>query len=179
MKSILSSALLAVFIVTCMVSCNTATPEKYFDEAVLNTNMLTDFAQSWSFREMESPSVVMNEKGEEVSQKRQDGLQAKIDFLDKAFEKITGLKETSATKEMLQASKAVYAHTLPVYKNEYMQLAKMYDGGADKEKIEELRKMITDKYATKFASLFDKLMATGKVYANKNNIKVNWGDEKK
>ena len=179
MKSILSSALLAVFIVTCIVSCNTATPEKYFDEAVLNTNMLTDFAQSWSFREMESPSVVMNEKGEEVSQKRQDGLQAKIDFLDKAFEKITGLKETSATKEMLQASKAVYAYTLPVYKNDYMQLARMYDSGAGKEKIEEQRKMITDRYVSNFTILLERLIATGKLYATKNNIKVNWGDEKK
>lgn len=112
---------------------------------------------------MESPSVVMNDKGEEVPQKREDGLKAKIDFLDKAFENIKDLKETSATKEMLLASKAVYGCALPVYKNEYMQLAKMYDNGAGKEKIEQQRNKITDKYAIKFTSLLDKLIATGKV----------------
>ncbi|MEO6723588.1 MAG: hypothetical protein ABIN67_24690 [Ferruginibacter sp.] len=157
-------------------SCNTATPENYFDQAVLNTNMLVGFAGSGMARELESPSVKMEEgTGKAVPMKRKEVVNDRIKYLEESLGKIKDLKETPDTKEMLQSSLALYEYVLPVYKKEYVQLAALYDEGADKEKIQSQLQGINDKYYSKFNELMDKLINTGKSYAERHSIKVNWG----
>jgi len=75
---------------------------------------------------------------------------------------------------MLHASVAVYEYVLPVFKNEYVQLAKLYDDGATKEQIASLSKSIQDKYFLGFKDRIDSLIAAGKIYAAEHQIKVNW-----
>jgi hypothetical protein len=159
------------------VSCNTATPEHYFGLAVLNSNMFAGFAEEGGFRELKYASAKMNEKGEAVPMQRSETMKTKIEFLDEEFSKIKELKETADTKDMLQTSKALYEFVLPVYKTEYVQLAKLYDNNAPEEKIESETKAIHDKYYSGFKERYDKLIAIGKIYAAQHSIKVNWADE--
>lgn len=169
--------LLLFILCACMFNaCNTATPENYFDRTVLNINMLHGFATDGLQRELESPSVKMVEgsKDQFAPMKRKEVIDEKIQFIEANAEEVRQLKQTDDTKEMLQASIAVYNFALPVYKNEYMQLAKLYDDGASAEQIQALEKSIEEKYSSKFGALFDKLTTAGKQYAEKNNIKVNW-----
>ncbi len=74
----------------------------------------------------------------------------------------------------MQASIALHEFVLPVYRNEYQQLAKLYDDGAAKEKIEALASGIGTKYGPGVAVLFERLTAAGKAYASKHDIKVKW-----
>jgi hypothetical protein len=90
------------------------------------------------------------------------------------LEELEGLKETDDTKDILQAFLALHKYVLPVYKNEYQQLAKLYDENAPKESIQAYAKSMYDKYFSTFATLHDKLTAAGKVYAEKHKINVNW-----
>jgi hypothetical protein len=154
--------------------CNTTTPEQYFDRAVLNSNMLTGFAGNGQLRQLESPSGTMDANGQSVPLKRVDELNTKIKFLEDAFKKLKGLKKTDDTKDMLKTSLALYQYVLPVYKTEYLQLAKLYDDGAAKEQIQMLAQSIHDKYYLRYDELFTQLIGYGKVYAERHDIEVNW-----
>ncbi|MFT3912294.1 MAG: hypothetical protein QM737_22900 [Ferruginibacter sp.] len=165
-----------VLLISCFffVSCNTATPEKYFDEAVLNTNSLAGFGGDGALRQLQSPSAKLGNNGEVVAMKRTEELDQKIKFLEEDLKKIRSLKQTAETKEMLQTSLELYELALPVYKNEYTQLAKSFDEGASKESIKLQAEAIHDKYAARYDAVYNKLISIGKVYAEKNAIKVNW-----
>jgi len=167
--------LLFIFILF-LASCNTTTPDRYFGLAVLNSNMLVGFAEEGLYRDLESPSVKMDDKGAAVPMTRAEMVKDKITFVDEDVEEINGLKETDDTKEMIQASKALYAYVVPVYKTEYVQLAKLYDEAAPKESIASATKAINDKYYAGFKERYDKLIAIGKSYAAKHSIKVNWAE---
>ena len=88
--------------------------------------------------------------------------------------KVKQLKETADSKEMIGASRALYDYVLPVYKTEYMELARLYDEGAAKESIASYAQSIQDKYYPGFAERFDKVTAAGKLYAKEHNINVQW-----
>lgn len=172
MKKYILTAL--VFCSILFTACNTATPEKYFDVAVLNSNMLSGFASEGQLRQLESPSAKMDDKGQVVAEKRVEELNTKIQFLEKNYKEVKDLKETDDAKDMLQHSVALYDYVLPVYKNEYTQLATAYDKGAAKEEVQHLALAIHEKYAAKYEVLYNNLIAAGKLYAAKHNIKVNW-----
>lgn len=157
--------------------CNLATPENYFDRAVLNCNMMTGFATEGQRRELEQPSakLVPGTKDQTEPMKRKEVIERKITYLEGAYTEIKNLRETEDTREMLHASIALYDYVFPVYKSEYRQLAKLYDDGAPKEQIASFAKSISDKYFAGYADRLDKVTDAGKPYAAKHNIIVNWG----
>jgi hypothetical protein len=155
-------------------SCNTATPEDYFNRAVLTSNMLTGFADNGMERELASPSVKMDANGGEVVMKRAEVVSSRLEVLNEDFKKLKSLKETDDAKDILQSSKTLYEFVLPVYKKEYTQLAALYDDGAAKEDIESQAIAIHDKYFARYEALYNTLIGHGKDYASKHNIKVNW-----
>ena len=161
-----------------LTACNTTTPEMYFDAALLNTNSITGFAGDGLLRQLESPSLKLKESttNETVAMKRKEIIDFKIRFANENRDELEQLKETEETKEMLVAAKALNDYISPVYKTEYMQLAKMYDDGASKEEIHLLAMHIHAKYFPGFEKLFDKLTIIGKQYAKQHNIKVTWLD---
>ncbi|HVF96460.1 MAG TPA: hypothetical protein VM871_04025, partial [Flavisolibacter sp.] len=131
--------------------------------AVLNTNMVNGFANEGLLRELRTPSMKMGKtKDEVVSMKRSEVIQSKVAFVEENYEKLKGFDQSDDTREIIQASLALHQFILPVYKNEYTQLAKLYDSGASKEETEEFAQRIQDKYAPRFEELFDKLIALGK-----------------
>jgi len=172
------SIFFSLFIICCSLftACNFATPENYFDIAVLNCNMMHGFASDGLQYELDNPSVKLVEgtKDQTAYMKRKEIIDNKTQSLESNFKKIKSLKETDDAKAMLQASVALYEYVLPVYKNEYRQLARLYDEGASKEQVEALEKSIEEKYYPTFETLFNKLTAEAKPYTAKNNIPVNW-----
>lgn len=168
-----------IFFCCCLfTACNTATPERYFDLAVLNCNMITNFSDDGLVRELESPSMKLAEgtKDQAAPMKRKEVIDTKIHFLEENLHKLKDLKETPDTKEMLQTSITLNEFVLPVLKTEYQQLAKLYDEGASKEATQSLALAIHNKYFPRFNELFTKLMGIGKSYAERHDIKVNWGN---
>jgi len=161
-----------------IVSCNTASPEKYFGLAVLTSNTLVGFANEGLIRELDFATVQMidGDKDKSAPMKRIEIINSKIEYLEPNLGKIKQLKETDDAKDILQASLALNEYVLPVYKNEYIQLAKLYDNGTSKEQVESYANAIHDKYFAGFTERYDKLIAAGKIYAKKHNINVNWGD---
>ncbi len=169
---------LLVLIATCSLftACNNFSPEKNFDTAVLGCNMLYGFASDGFQHELESPSVRMinGDKDKFAPMKRKEVLNDKIEIITDHFNRLKQLKETSDNREILAASRALHEYVLPVYENEYRELARLYDDGASDEVIHGYARSIHDKYYLSYTQLYDKLIAAGKVYAAKHHINVTW-----
>ena len=137
--------------------------------------MLSGFAGNGFARQLESPSVKMDQStGKAVPMQRKEVVGNLVKFLEEDLEKIKDLQETPETKDMVQTAVALYEYVLPVYKKEYGEIAALYDAGADKEKITAQVKAVNEKYAPKYDELFNKLIGIGKGYAERHSIKVNW-----
>jgi len=161
----------------CLVAvagCERTTPEQYFAKAVLGSNLLYGFAGPAMQSQLASPSAKLTDAktGATAPMKRAEVLEAKLDAVQNSFETVKALKRNDDTKEMIAASLALYEFVLPVYRNEYQELAALYDSGAAPEKIAALEKTIAEKYLAPFQSLRSALIAAGKSYAARHNIKV-------
>ncbi len=157
-------------------ACTGSSPEHTFNTAVLSCNTIYDFANEGLLRQLESPSVKMinGDKDKFAPMKRKEVIEDKIQMITDNHNKLKQLKETADSKEVIGASRALYDYVLPVYKKEYMELARLYDEGAAKESIALYAQAIQDKSYPGFASLFDKMTAAGKAHAKKHNINVQW-----
>lgn len=169
--------LMISFCTVVLFGCGNVTPEQNFNIAVLNTNMLAGFATNGLSRQLESPSEKLSGDGQSSApMKSSEIIKTKIEFIEESYNKLEDLKETEDSKEIISASKDLYQFVLPVYKTEYVKLAEMYDSGTSPEQIKAFTDSIHDKYYEKYNELYNKLIEKGKVYAQKHNIKVNWGN---
>lgn len=157
-----------------LVACESTTPQQYFSRAVLNVNLLYGFAGDVMHNQLATPGVklVDAKTGATAPAKRAEVLKDKLDAIEASYAKVKALKSTDDTREMLQASTALYEFVLPVYKNEYRQLAALYDENAAPDKIAALTRTITEKYAPKFQEMHRALITVGKTYAAKHGIMV-------
>ena len=156
--------------------CSNSSPQDTFNTAVLSCNMIHDFASNGFLRQLESPSVQMigGDPNNTAPMKRKEVVENKIQQVSDYHNKVVQLKEKEDSKELIGTSRALYDYVLPVYKKEYMELARLYDEGAKKESIVSYAQGIQDKYYQGFANLFDKVTAAGKEYAKKHNLNVQW-----
>lgn len=169
--------LLLLLICQTFTACNLVSPEMNFDVAILNCNMITGISGNGLMNELESPSVKLAEgsKTQVVAMTRKETMDLKIHFIEDNLKKLNNLVETGETKEMIQTSVSLHEYVLAIYKNEYRELAKMYDEGAPQEQVKLKAQAIHDRYNTRFEELFGKLTTLGKEYAKKHNIAVKWG----
>lgn len=171
MKTYILVILIACFT---LLGCSSTTPQEYFGQAALNCNLLYGFAGYELKRDLANPSEkLVNEKTLATApMKRAEVVKTKLEFVEANFAKLKSLSVTDDTKEMLNAATVLYEYVLPVYKNEYNQLAALYDGGAAADKIEAMEKSINQKYEARFLELYNAVWAAGKVYATRHGIKV-------
>ncbi len=173
MKNII--ALLLVFSFTVVLfSCGNPPPQQVFGIAVLNSNLLFGFAGSGMQRELASPSAKLTDEktGTTAPMKRAEVVKTKLEATETNYGKVQALSSNEETKEMLNAALALYEFVIPVYKNEYTQLATLYDEGAPADKIAALEKTIQEKYGAKFKELYEAAGTAGKAYAAKHDIPV-------
>ncbi len=138
--------------------------------------MLQGFAGQGMLRQLEMPSAKLIDAKTLASapMKRSEVVADKITFVEESLEKVRALRQTADTRDVVQASLALHEFVLPVYRNEYQQLAKLYDNGAPKAEIDALAAAITAKYQSGFQSHVDRLTSVAKPYAAKHGIKVVW-----
>ena len=162
--------------ISCLVSsCDTATPDQTFARAVLNLNTIHGFAGRAMEEQLKNPSVKLAANGKDtVTMTRKEVIDDKIAFAEDALGKVEKLKETDDSRDMLQASKAVYAFILPVLKTDYQELAGLYDSGKPQVEIDAKSGAIREKYAAGFQEKMDALVAAAKPYAERHNLKVQW-----
>ncbi len=174
MKGIL--LLLSVVCACLLTACQKSTPRDTFNAALLNTNVMHGFAGEGMRSQLATSGTKLSGPNfdQEVEMKRMEVVDTKLAVLEESFEKLKQLKPDDDSRAMLQAATALYEFVLPVYRNEYRQLAGLYDDKADAAKIQTLEQSIQDQYQAKFAALSEALTAAAKPYAEKNQIQVAW-----
>lgn len=166
--------LLLCFVTVSMLASCSNSPREYFDRASLNCNLLYGFAGYEIKRDLATPQEKLADektmKMEPVS--RTEVVKDKLARVEENYQKVKSLGSNDAAADMLKASTALYEFVIPVYKNEYAELAKLYDSNAPADKIAAAEKNITDKYAARFEELYNNVVKTGTAYAEKNGIEV-------
>ena len=157
-----------------LYSCNSATPQKNFELAALNCNLLYGFAGYELKRDLASPQEkLVDEKTMKMARiTRGEVVKEKLTRVEENYEKVKSLGSNDDAAAMIKASLVLYEFVLPVYKNEYTQLAALYDKNTAPGIIVAAEKKIRDKYAARFEELYKNVTNTGMVYAEKNGLKV-------
>ncbi|RNL54206.1 hypothetical protein D7004_08935 [Pedobacter jejuensis] len=163
---------------TVLFSACSETPEKFFDIAILNTNMINDFASPDLARHIndettEFPDIPSSKKkGNEA----ETGIKNKILYLEQSLEKVKALSPSGKDEEEIKKlSMQLYEMVIPVYKNEYLTYAKICDKHGSQTVKDEIVNKIDQQYGQRFEQNYNALMDKGKAYAKENNIQVNWG----
>lgn len=166
-----------IFSLMLLSSC-TETPEKIFDTAILNTNVINDFASPALARHIndetkEFPDIPSSKKkGDEAT----TTIRNKVLYLEQSLEKVKKLSTSGEQeKEIKDLSIRLYELVIPVYKNEYMAYAKLCDEKGSQEAKDIIIKDIEQKYGMRFQENYNALLEKGKAYASDHNIQVNWG----
>lgn len=173
MKNLIPAVLFAIC--ACLLpSCEKATPEQAFTRAVINTNLTSGFAGKGIKYQLDNPSAVLSPSGGTTTEKRKDFVDGMIRSIEESYQKTKAIPESDDNREMLHASIALYEYVLPVYRNEYVKLAELYDKGADAAELEAAHKDIADKYLKGYEEKSAALLAVGKPFAERHGIKVAW-----
>lgn len=124
--------------------------------------------------QLENPSVKLTPSGETAPMTRKEIVDGHIRSIDESYQTTKMLGESDDNREMLRTSIALYEYVLPVYRNEYSQLAALYDRGAAKAELEAAYKAIAGKYLKGYQEKTDSLIAAGKPFAKRHGIRVKW-----
>ena len=162
------SLLFVVLILFVLQSCNTTTPEQYFDRTTLNTNTISSFGKRDFIDYLNFDKNGKNLKTRSCV----EHVQSKINFLETDLKKIENLKVTEDTKTMIEASLALFTNVDSLYKTEYLQLAKHIDDGASKEEIMQAISSLELKYNPHLIKQYQILKDAAIPYAEKNDIVV-------
>lgn len=158
-----------------ITSCNNPSPDSFFQTAVLNVNIIRDFASENLLRELAGQAVEF--EGHPESKKNgneaQQVIENKVAYIKQTIERIDALTPPDDNAKVIkEKSLALFNFVLPVYENEYMQMAKLADSKATKEDLEGLAIKIDEKYAEEFEKKHDEIFMLGKAYAEENGLNV-------
>lgn len=158
-----------------MTSCNTTTPDSFFQTAVLNVNIIRDFASENLLREIESQTVEF--EGHPESKKNGDEAQKvienKVAYIKQTIERVNELTPPDEKAKVIkEKSLALFNFVLPVYENDYMQMAKLADSKGSKDELEAMAIKIDEKYAVEFEKKHEEIFTLGKAYAEENGLNV-------
>jgi len=156
-----------------LAACNTVTPEKAFDVAVLNANTLSRFGGKEIFEMLQEPPQAYDEKTKQMAQSSYvDHVKFRIAYSEKAYNDVQALAATEETKPMIEASKDLFSYTIDKEKNGYLSIAAMKDAHVSDDSIKLAAIKFEQLYQQAFSQKYDKLMDLGKTFADKHHIKV-------
>lgn len=178
MKNTLNKSIAFVLIAVSLIatSCTNLSPEKTFEIAALNSNLLSRFGSKDINYKLESEPQIYDESQKKmIPSSYYDYFKFDIANLETQFKKIQEIEEDDDNKELLQASKDLFSYAIAKQKEGYLPIAKMKDEKASPEQIE---KAIADFDASTQKDIdakFTKLMNVAQAYVDKHNINAKIG----
>lgn len=161
---------------TLFSSCNSTSPNDYFNKAALNSNLVTAYYKPNFFREIlelkNQDRLIIYQGNKNQPATAEEYLKFRLPDLDKNLSEIKALKKTDETRDMLEASIAYFEHANGVFKNDYPKIAKMIDANRPQSEIQQEVEKV---FASNDKQIFEKserLRTTAEAYAAKNGIAV-------
>lgn len=178
MKKTLNNSIILVLIVTSifLTSCTNLSPEKTFEVAALNSNLLSRFgSKDINFKLESEPQIYDETQKKMIPSSYYDYFKFDISNLETQFKKIKEIKEDDDNRELLQASKDLFSYAITKEKEGYLPIAKMKDEKASPEQIEKAIADFDAATQSEIDTKFTKLMNVAKAYVAKHNINANFG----
>ena len=179
MKKTLNNSIILLVLIAASIfstSCTNLSPEKTFEIAALNSNLLSRFgSKDINFKLESEPQIYDEAQKKMIPSSYYDYFKFDIANLETQFKKIKEIKEDDDNRELLQASKDLFSYAITKEKEGYLPIAKMKDEKASPEQIE---KAIADFDASTQNDIevrFTKLMNVAKAYVEKHNINAKIG----
>jgi len=177
-KTLNNSIILLVLIVTSifLTSCTNLSPEKTFEVAALNSNLLSRFgSKDINFKLESEPQIYDESQKKMIPSSYYDYFKFDITNLETQFKKIKEIKEDDDNRELLQASKDLFSYAITKEKEGYLPIAKMKDEKASPEQIEKAIADFDASTQSEIDTKFTKLMNVAKAYVAKHNINAKIG----
>ena len=179
MKKILNTITLFLIVIATSIvaiSCTTHSPEKTFDIAALNSNLLSRFgSKDINFKLDSEPQIYEESKKNMVASSYYDYFKFDITNLETQLKKIKEIEENDDNRELLQASKDLFIYAIAKEKEGYLPIAKMKDEKASPEQIQKAIEDFDAATQNDIDAKFTKLMNVAKAYAKKHNIDAKFG----
>lgn len=178
MKKTLNNSIILVLIVTSifLTSCTNLSPEKTFEVAALNSNLLSRFgSKDINFKLESEPQIYDESQKKMIPSSYYDYFKFDISNLETQFKKIKEIKEDDDNRELLQASKDLFSYAITKEKEGYLPIAKMKDEKASPEQIEKAIADFDAATQSEIDTKFTKLMNVTKAYVAKHNINAKIG----
>ncbi|MCC9062353.1 hypothetical protein [Flavobacterium piscisymbiosum] len=178
MKKTLNNSIILVLIVTSLflTSCTNLSPEKTFEVAALNSNLLSRFgSKDINFKLESEPQIYDETQKKMIPSSYYDYFKFDITNLETQFKKIKEVKEDDDNRELLQASKDLFSYAITKEKEGYLPIAKMKDEKASPEQIEKAIADFDASTQSEIDNKFTKLMNVAKAYVAKHNINAKIG----
>ena len=179
MKRILNATILFLVVIAISLtfsSCNNLSPEKTFEVAALNSNLLSRFGSKEINEKLQSEAMVYDESQKKmVPSSYQDAFKYDITNLETRFQTIKDIPVDDDNKELLQASKDLFSYAISKQKEGYLPIAKLKDEKASPEQIEKAVADFDASTRNEIDAKFTKLMNVAQAYVDKHNINAKIG----
>lgn len=179
MKKTLNNSIILLVLIAASIfstSCTNLSPEKTFEIAALNSNLLSRFgSKDINFKLESEPQIYDETQKKMIPSSYYDYFKFDITNLETQFKKIKEIKEDDDNRELLQTSKDLFSYAITKEKEGYLPIAKMKD---EKVSPEQIEKAIADFDASTQNDIevkFTKLMNVAKAYVEKHNINAKIG----
>jgi len=176
MKNRLTILFLVLLAITTQ-SCTTDTPDSYFGKTTLNVNKYsqmgaTDFQRMREFHDQNALYAKVNDEFIPSDSFEAHIKTYKIFNIETDIENIKKLKPTEETKEMINASLAVFNFIKSKYETDYVKIAKLMDDKVGKEKIDTAIQKFEEQNLSKLDKKLKALFDIAMPYAKKNGMDV-------
>ncbi|AXB55824.1 hypothetical protein [Flavobacterium fluviale] len=178
MKNTLNKSIAFVLIAVSLIatSCTNLSPEKTFEIAALNSNLLSRFGSKDINYKLESEPQIYDESQKKmIPSSYYDYFKFDIANLETQLKKIQEIEEDDDNKELLQASKDLFSYAIAKQKEGYLPIAKMKDEKASSEQIEKAIAEFDASTQKDIDAKFTKLMNVAQAYVDKHNINAKIG----
>lgn len=178
MKKTLNNSIILVLIAASLVltSCTNLSPEKTFEIAALNSNLLSRFgSKDINFKLASEPQIYDEAQKKMIPSSYYDYFKFDIANLETQLKNIKDIKEDDDNRELLQASKDLFSYAIAKEKEGYLPIAKMKDEKASPEQIEKAIVDFDASTQNDIEAKFTKLMNAAKAYVEKHNIDAKIG----
>lgn len=157
-------------------SCNNLSPEKTFEVAALNSNLLSRFGSKEINEKLQSEAMVYDESQKKmIPSSYYDAFKYDITNLETRFQTIKDIPEDDDNKELLQASKDLFSYAIAKQKEGYLPIAKLKDDKASQEQIDKAIADFDASTQSEIDAKFTKLMNVAQTYVDKHNINAKIG----
>ena len=179
MKKTLNNSIIALILIAASLvatACTNLSPEKTFEIAALNSNLLSRFgSKDLNFKLESEPQIYDESQKKMIPSSFYDYFKFDITNLETQLKRIKEINEDDDNKELLQASKDLFTYAIAKQKEGYLPIAKMKDEKASPEQIQKAISDFDNSTQKDIDTKFTILMNAAKAYVEKHNINAKIG----